>query len=294
MVGNGGESRLAPKHRIDWNGTQVSRAPAVHPARRQPHLPGRYPRLRLHDRNYGWGWPSQLTLSREFEIDVLIFPLTACVNHFSTGLGDFIGVRLLVEFSFLEEPFIEELIEVRVESTIGHFLFVVVFEFIRDVLPRRIVGPSDDVQQVALKPCQRAHIRLLYGKLPLVVKDYDPLENLLEELASNFAEQMGIEVGVLAAVPNGFKRTNDQEELIDTISFPTPEIIPDRTSLMEGCWKQQCSAFEYVRTHRDRQREYEIETLAQFDRLARYLEAQADIEAPNPPEPGALKEDVPA
>lgn len=116
----------------------------------------------------------------------------------------------------------------------------------------------------------------------------------LEELASNFAEQMGIEVGVLAAVPNGFKRTNDQEELIDTISFPTPEIIPDRTSLMEGCWKQQCSAFEYVRTHRDRRREYEIETLAQFDRLARYLEAQADIEAPNPPEPGALKEDVPA
>lgn len=116
----------------------------------------------------------------------------------------------------------------------------------------------------------------------------------LEELAGNFAEQMGIEVGVLAAVPNGFKRTNDQEELIEEISFPTPEIIPDRTSLMEGCWKQQCSAFEYVRKHRDRRRDYEIETLAQFDQLARYLEEQAGIEAPNPPEPGALEEDVPA
>lgn len=116
----------------------------------------------------------------------------------------------------------------------------------------------------------------------------------LEELAGNFAEQMGIEVGVLAAVPNGFKRTNDQEELIEEISFPTPEVIPDRTSLMEGCWKQQCSAFEYVRKHRDRRRDYEIETLAQFDQLARYLEEQAGIEAPNPPEPGALEEDVPA
>jgi cellulose biosynthesis protein BcsQ len=112
----------------------------------------------------------------------------------------------------------------------------------------------------------------------------------LEELAGNFADQMGIEVGVLAAVPNGFKRTNDQRELIDEIGFPTPEVIPDRTSLMEGCWRQQCSAFEYVRTHRDRRRDYEIETLAQFDRLARYLEEQGGVEAPNPPEPGALDE----
>lgn len=112
----------------------------------------------------------------------------------------------------------------------------------------------------------------------------------LEELASNFADQMGIEVGVLAAVPNGFKRTNDQAELIEEIEFPTPEVLPDRTSLMEGCWKRQCSAFEFVREHRDRRREYELETLAQFDRLARYLEDQAGIDASNPPEPGALEE----
>lgn len=116
----------------------------------------------------------------------------------------------------------------------------------------------------------------------------------LQQLATNFADQMGIEVGVLAAVPNGFKGTNDQMELLDAISFPTPEVIGDRTALMEGCWKQQCSAFEYQREHRDYPRDHELETLAQLDRLARYLEEQRGIEAPNPPEPGALEEEVTA
>jgi len=62
---------------------------------------------------------------------------------------------------------------------------------------------------------------------------------------------------------------------------------------MEGCWKQQCSAFTYEREHRDYPRDHEVETLAQFDRLARYLEEEG-IEAPNPPEPGALDHEVDA
>ncbi|MCU4744342.1 ParA family protein [Natronoglomus mannanivorans] len=110
----------------------------------------------------------------------------------------------------------------------------------------------------------------------------------LEELATNFASQLNIDVGVLGAVPNGVKNTSDQKEMIDGITFPTPEVIGDRTSLLEGSWKQQCSAFRYVQEHRDRQRDYEVETLAQLDRIARYLEEQAGLEAPNPPEPGAL------
>lgn len=55
---------------------------------------------------------------------------------------------------------------------------------------------------------------------------------------------------------------------------------------------QQCSAFRYVREFRDRRRDCEIETLAQFDRLARYLEAQVDLDAPNPPEPGDVDHEV--
>lgn len=111
----------------------------------------------------------------------------------------------------------------------------------------------------------------------------------LADLATNFADQLNIDVGVLGAIPNGVKNTSDQREMLENIKFPTPEVIGDRTSLMEGCWKQQCSAFRYVQEHRDRQRDYEIETLAQFDRLARFLESEVGLEAPNPPEPGALE-----
>lgn len=116
----------------------------------------------------------------------------------------------------------------------------------------------------------------------------------LEELARNFGDQLDIEIGVLAAVPNGFKNTNDQKDLVDEIDFPTPEVIGDRTAMMEGCWLQQCSAFEYVREHRDYPRDHEVETLAQFDRIARYLEEQVGLEAPNAPEPGSLEPEVDA
>lgn len=114
----------------------------------------------------------------------------------------------------------------------------------------------------------------------------------LENLATNFADQLNIDVGVLAAVPNGVKQTRDQREVLEAISFPTPVVIGDRTSLFEGCWKQQCSAFQYVRKHRDRRRDYEVETLAKLDRFARYLEKEVGIDAPNPPEPGNLDHEV--
>jgi len=112
----------------------------------------------------------------------------------------------------------------------------------------------------------------------------------LADLATNFADQLNIDVGVLAAIPNGVKNTSDQREMLEDIEFPTPEVIGDRTSLMEGCWKQQCSAFRYVQEHRSRRRDYEIATLAQMDRIARFLESEVGLEAPNPPEPGALEE----
>ena len=112
----------------------------------------------------------------------------------------------------------------------------------------------------------------------------------LEQLATNFGDQLNIDVGVLGAVPNGVKNTSDQQEMLDELDLATPEVIGDRTSLMEGCWKQQCSAFRYVREYRDQRRDYEIETLAQLDQIARFLEEQSGISAPHPPEPGALEE----
>jgi cellulose biosynthesis protein BcsQ len=114
----------------------------------------------------------------------------------------------------------------------------------------------------------------------------------LESLVAGLEDQLDVEVGVLAAVPVGFKNTRDQRTILEEIEYPVPEIIGERSSLMEGCWMKQCSAFRYVREHRDRKRDYEIETLAQLDRLARHLEAEARIEAPNPPEPGSLEHEV--
>jgi len=114
----------------------------------------------------------------------------------------------------------------------------------------------------------------------------------LESLVAGLEDQLDVEVGVLAAMPVGFKNTRDQRTILDEIDYPIPEVIGERASLMEGCWMQQCSAFEYVREHRDRRRDYEIETLAQFDRIARHLEEQVGLEAPNPPEPGDLDHEV--
>ena len=114
----------------------------------------------------------------------------------------------------------------------------------------------------------------------------------LEGVVAGMEETLGIEVGVLAAVPIGFKNTRDQRATIEELEYSAPVVIGDRTSLMEGCWQQQCSAFTYVRDHRSRRRDYEIETLAQFDELARQLESVVGIEAPNPPEPGDVDHEV--
>ena len=114
----------------------------------------------------------------------------------------------------------------------------------------------------------------------------------LEALVAGLESQLDLDVGVLAAVPIGFKDTRDQRAILEGIQYSKPETIGERASLMEGCWMQQCSAFRYVREFRSRQRDYEIDTLAQFDRLARYLEEQGDITAPNPPEPGDVDHEV--
>jgi len=114
----------------------------------------------------------------------------------------------------------------------------------------------------------------------------------LEALVSGFEEQLDIEVGVLAAVPIGFKNTRDQRTVLDEIEYSTPEIIGERASLMEGCWMQQCSAFRYVQEFRTQRREYELETLAQFDRIARHLEQTVGLDAPTAPRPGDVDHEV--
>jgi cellulose biosynthesis protein BcsQ len=114
----------------------------------------------------------------------------------------------------------------------------------------------------------------------------------LESLVAGLEDQLEVDVGVLAAVPMGFKNTRDQRAILDEIQYSKPEVIGERASLMEGCWMKQCSAYRYIQEFRDRERDYELETLAQFDRLARYLEEQGGVDAPNPPEPGDIDHEV--
>lgn len=102
----------------------------------------------------------------------------------------------------------------------------------------------------------------------------------LDDLVDGLEESIGVDVGVLAVVPIGYKDTRDQREILGSLresGFPVPVVIGERSSLMEGCWKQQCSPYTYVEKHRNRERDYELETLDQFDELARYLEREAGL-----------------
>lgn len=99
----------------------------------------------------------------------------------------------------------------------------------------------------------------------------------LDELVAGLSSQLGIDVGVLAAVPNEVKNTSDQavyREELEALGYDVPVVLPDRTSLMEGCWRQQCTPFTYVEEYRSRKRDYEMETLAQIEDLAEFINQQ--------------------
>jgi hypothetical protein len=85
---------------------------------------------------------------------------------------------------------------------------------------------------------------------------------------------------------------NHHQRIVDEIGYDIPAKIGDRTSLMESCWDKQCSAFTFMQEHRNRKRDHEMETLAKIDRIARFIEEAAGIEAPNPPQPGAIGEEI--
>jgi cellulose biosynthesis protein BcsQ len=102
----------------------------------------------------------------------------------------------------------------------------------------------------------------------------------LDALVDGLESALEVDVGVLAVVPIGYKDTRDQREILAELedsAFPVPVVIGERTSLMEGSWKEQCSIYRYMEEHRSRRRDYELETLASFDTLARTLESQAGL-----------------
>lgn len=98
----------------------------------------------------------------------------------------------------------------------------------------------------------------------------------LESVVAGIEDNLGFEVGVLAAIVNRYEGTNDQQEILEyvreSLPYPSPVTFRKRSSLFEGCWSQQCTARTYVEEHRDRERAHEQETLAKLDELATFLE----------------------
>lgn len=99
----------------------------------------------------------------------------------------------------------------------------------------------------------------------------------LTQLVTGMEDTLAINVGVLAVVPNAVKHTTDQEsyrERIEDLGYPCPLVIDDRTSLMQGCWDQQCTAFTFIEEHRSRSRDYEVATLEELEELAAFIAAE--------------------
>ncbi|SHH66318.1 ParA family protein [Halobaculum gomorrense] len=97
----------------------------------------------------------------------------------------------------------------------------------------------------------------------------------LSSLVTGFEQEIDTEIGVIAVVPNGIKHTTDQQhyrEEIEALGYDVPVIIGERSSLFEGCWRQQCTPFHLVEEHRSRKRDYEQETLEQLRELATFIE----------------------
>ena len=112
----------------------------------------------------------------------------------------------------------------------------------------------------------------------------------LEDLVDGLEDNLGINVGVpglednrvLAVVPNRFEGTNDQKAMLETIEqkgYDMPVVFRLRSSLLEGCWRKQCSAFRYVEEFRAREREHELDTLEKFEELASHLRGTIEVKA---------------
>lgn len=112
-------------------------------------------------------------------------------------------------------------------------------------------------------------------------KGYESVQGL-DQLVGGLEEQLGIEVGVLAVVPNRYKGTNDQDRFLAQLrddGWELPVRLRERSSLLEGCWAEQCTAFRYIEAHRDREREHEMDTLAKLDDLAERIRETQVVKA---------------
>jgi len=112
-------------------------------------------------------------------------------------------------------------------------------------------------------------------------KGYESVQGL-DQLVGGLEDQLGIEVGVLGVVPNRYKGMNDQDRFLEAIEADGWEIpirLRERSSLLEGCWAEQCTAFRYIDEHRERERDHELDTIEKVERLAERIRETQAVEA---------------
>ncbi|SDG31264.1 ParA family protein [Halorientalis regularis] len=112
-------------------------------------------------------------------------------------------------------------------------------------------------------------------------KGYESVQGL-DQLVGGLEDNLDIKVGVLAVVPNRYKGMNDQDRFLETLQedgWDIPVTLRERSSMLEGCWAEQCTAYRYVEEHRDRKRDHEVETLEKIDDLAEHIRLQTEVPA---------------
>lgn len=103
----------------------------------------------------------------------------------------------------------------------------------------------------------------------------------LGDLVDGLERNVGIDVGVLGVLPIGFKRTNTQKthlEELEASDFSVPTVFKERASLMQHMWDYQTSAYGVLEEEREPNGDYELETLEQYDELAREIEREFGVE----------------
>lgn len=179
-------------------------------------------------------------------------------------------------------PMLEDLLEYMIKAEMQDDDFDR-YSQLHELLVRESVADAYDV--IIVDPPATAGVHLynaIYATRSLVLpvelsgKGQQSIEGL-SALVEGMEDTLEINVGVLAVVPNAVKGTADQDayqERIEDVGYPAPVVINDRTSLMQGCWDQQCTAFTFVEQHRSRKRDYEVETLDEIEALANHIEAE--------------------
>jgi chromosome partitioning protein len=154
----------------------------------------------------------------------------------------------------------------------------------------REAGVHETYDTLIIDPPASADVKLhnaIHATRHLVIpfepsgKGYESVQGL-NQLVGGLEEQLSIEVGVLAVVPNRYKGTNDQDRFLAELrddGWDIPVRLRERSSLLEGCWAEKCTAFRYIEAHREREREHEMDTLEKLDDLAERIRETQVVEA---------------